>query len=172
MLSRHDVDHGAISDALLFNAARSQLVAEVIRPALEAGAVVICDRFADSTLAYQGYGEGLDLDALRSLGAWATGGLTPDLTLLLDVPEDVRRVRRPERGTSEEDRFEAGHGHDAAFHERVRRGFLALAAAEPERWHVIDATPPPDEVARRILAVVTGTLDGGEPSTPGGRMDR
>ena len=105
------------ADALLFNAARAQLVGEVIRPALERGAIVVCARFTDSTLAYQGYGAGLPLDELRSLAAVATGGLVPDLTVLLDVPPTIGLGRKT--GTSR-NRFEASF--DLAFHERVRAG--------------------------------------------------
>ena len=125
------------ADALLFNAARAQLVAEVIRPALERGAVVVCARFTDSTLAYQGYGAGLSIEQLRSIADVATGGLVPDLTVLLDVPPETGLARKI--GGSR-NRFEAAF--DLAFHQRVRAGFLALAAAEPGRFRVIDSSRP------------------------------
>jgi dTMP kinase len=141
--------HDPRTDALLFNAARAQLVAEVIGPALARGEVVVCARFGDSTLAYQGYGAGLPLDELRVLERFATDGLVPDLTVLLDLP--------PERGLArksgdEVTRFEAGF--DLAFHHRVREGFLALAAAEPGRFATIDATRPLAVVFDAIAASV------------------
>jgi dTMP kinase len=131
-----------LTDALLFNAARRQLVTEVIRPALEAGRTILCARFADSTLAYQGFGAGVPLERLLLIEGTATDGLRPDLTILLDVPvEDGLARKAPDDVT----RFEAEF--DVAFHRRVREGFLALAAAEPDRFAVIDASRPADEVA-------------------------
>ena len=130
-----------LADALLFNAARRQLVAEVIRPALDARTTVVCARFADSTIAYQGYGSGLDLTALRSLEEVATGGLRPDLTILLDVPAEVGLARKTE--AADQTRFETNF--DVAFHRRVRDGFLAVAAGEPGRFTVVDAAQ--DEAA-------------------------
>lgn len=129
------------TDALLFNAARAQLVAEQIAPALARGVTVICTRFADSTLAYQGSGMGLPLDALRSLEAFATGGLRPDLTILLDLPVATGLARKRD---GEETRFESAFDRD--FHERVRAGFLALAAGEPERFVTLDAVAGADTV--------------------------
>ena len=137
------------TDALLFNAARAELVATVIRPATDRGAIVLCARYADSTLAYQGHGAGLPLDDLHALERFATGGLRPDLTLLLDLPPEVGLARK---AGDEVTRFEAGL--DLAFHERVRAGFLALAAAEPDRFAVIDAGLPFDEVLARIVGAV------------------
>jgi len=137
------------ADALLFNAARAQLVGEVIGPALDAGQVVICARFADSTLAYQGYGAGVSLDDLRALADIATGGLVPDLTVLLDVPPEVGLRRKAE---ADRTRFEATF--DLHFHRRVRAGFLELAAAEPERFVVVDSTRPIDAVFEDALAAV------------------
>lgn len=138
------------TDAMLFNAARRELVAHVIRPALERGAVVICDRFADSTLAYQGYGAGVPLDRLRALADVATDGLTPDRTTLFDLPPEAGLRRRSEGALSEVTRFESADEHDLAFHERVHDGYLELAAAEPERWRVVDADRSPDEVADSV----------------------
>lgn len=115
-------DRDPWADALLFNAARRQLVSEVIRPALAAGAVVVCDRFADSTLAYQGYGAGLSIEALRGLALLATDGLIPRRTVLLDVPPDHGLARRAEGPGAELTRFELAARHDVAFHERVLRG--------------------------------------------------
>lgn len=136
-----------LSDALLFNAARHQLVTEVIRPALERGRLVICDRFADSTLAYQGYGAGVPLDRLRALAELATDGLRPDRTILFDLPAEEGLRRRVDGVAAEVTRFESAAEHDLAFHHRVRDGYLALAADEPARWRVIDASRDPDEVA-------------------------
>jgi dTMP kinase len=135
-------------DALLFSAARAQLVDEVIRPALERGAVVVCDRYTDSTLAYQGHAGGLSMDALRALATFATGGLEPDLTILLDLPVEDGLARK----TGSETRFEQAFGVD--YHRRVREGFLALAGAEPDRWVVIDAARSADLVAGDVLAAV------------------
>jgi dTMP kinase len=113
-----------MAEAMLVNAARAQHVSDVIAPRLKAGGIVLCDRYVDSTLAYQGYGRGLDLPALRALCDAATGGLMPDVTFVLDVPLDVSRQRALQRGVAA-DRLEA---EDDAFHQRVRQGFLALAA--------------------------------------------
>jgi dTMP kinase len=147
-----------LTDALLFNAARRQLVREVIRPALGAGTTVICARFADSTLAYQGYGAGVDLDQLRELAAIATDGLVPDLTILLDLPVEAGLARKAPGDVT---RFEADF--DLAFHRRVRDGFLALAAAEPARFVVVDATEPVEAVAAVIAAAVEARASAGEP---------
>ena len=125
------------TEFLLFSAARAQHVAEVIRPHLERGGVVLCDRFADSSLAYQGYGYGLDLEARRAITRFATGGLVPDLTLLLDLPVEAG-LRRKAGGRG--DAWNRMEQKQIAYHERVRAGYLAMAAAEPERWVTIDAT--------------------------------
>lgn len=144
-----EVSIDPLADALLFNAARRQLVDEVIRPARAAGRTVICTRFADSTLAYQGFGAGVPLAVLRSLQDIATGGLRPDLTILLDLPAEVGLARKvPDDRT----RFETAF--DLAFHERVRAGFRTLAEAEPERFAVIDAEQPEHDVAAEIERVI------------------
>lgn len=158
-----DVGQGPLVDALLFVAARAQLVEEVIRPALAEGRIVICDRYADSTLAYQGYGSGLDLGWLASLSARATGGLAPDLTLLLDVPVETGLDRRAGGPAGERTRFEGASRSDPDFHRRVREGYLELAAAEPGRWRVIDAARDPDLVAADVLAAVEGVVARDEP---------
>ncbi len=139
------------AELLLFLAARAELVRRLVRPALDAGKLVICDRFSDSTLAYQGYGRGLDLAAIRPLDAWATGGLVPDLTLLLDLPIEAGRARR----TGVADAFER---QEAAFHERVRQGYLALAAAAPGRWLVLDGTESVSAIKGRVWARVEALL--------------
>ncbi len=146
--------HDAVSDAFLFNAARSQLVTRLIRPALERGAIVICDRYADSTLAYQGYGGGVPLDELRQLARVSTGGLVPHRTVLLDVPVDVGLARREGGSATDLTRFETGAGHERPFHERVRAGFLELAEEDPSRWRVVDATTRVDDVAARVWDAV------------------
>ncbi len=125
---------GPLTEAFLVNAARAQHVADVIRPALVAGRSVLCDRFTDSTLAYQGYGRGLDLQTLRSLGEAATGGLKPDRTLLIDLPVELARTRAQARSGSL-DRIEA---ENATFHEKVRMGFLALAKLP--HYRILDGT--------------------------------
>jgi dTMP kinase len=140
----------AATDALLFNAARARLVREVIRPALDAGSVVISTRFSDSTTAYQGHGGGVPLADLAAMARLATEGLVPDLTVLLDLPVEVGLSRK---SGHEVTRFETEF--DVAFHRRVRDGFLALAAAEPARFAVVDATLPEDAVERAVVAAVS-----------------
>ncbi len=150
-----------LADALLFNAARRQLVREVIRPTLESGRAVICARYTDSTLAYQGYGARVDLEHLRFLADAATDGLHPDLTIILDLPVDVGLARKAPGDVT---RFEAEY--ELAFHRRVRDGFLAIAAAEPGRVAVIDATGPIDAVSAEVADVVRRRSILGEPSAP------
>ncbi|HMC42525.1 MAG TPA: dTMP kinase [Acidimicrobiales bacterium] len=136
----------ARTEALLIAAARAEHVARVVRPALEEGGVVVSDRFTASSLAYQGHGRGLDLSELECLNRWATGDLSPDLVVLLDVPLDeaMSRMRRSGRIP---DRLEA---EDAAFHERVAAGFRALAQADPARWAIIHGVGTVEEVAGRV----------------------
>ncbi len=131
------------AELLLFAASRAQLTTRVIRPALEAGQVVVCDRYADSTLAYQGYGRGLDMDSIRAANRMATGGLTPHLTVLLDVPAEVGLARKH----ADNDRFIR---EPLPFHQRVRQGYLELARSKPRRWLVVDATLPEKEIAGTI----------------------
>ena len=147
-----------LTDAFLFDAARRQLVVELLEPALAAGRTVVCARFADSTIAYQGYAAGVPLDRLRALEAVATEGLVPDLTILLDLPVEAGLERKAPKDVT---RFEAEF--DLAFHRRVRDGFLALAAGAPERFVVIDATSPPDDVAAAVNAAADELLWSGEP---------
>jgi len=156
LLHRDDLTIEPLADALLFNAARAQLVGEVIRPALAAGRTVVCARFADSTLAYQGHGAGLDLALLRGLATIATAGLRPDLTILLDLPVEAGLARK-RRGRAALTRFESRA--DVAFHRRVRDGFLRLARAEPGRWRVVDAARPRTAVAADVKAAVRSYLD-------------
>jgi dTMP kinase len=123
------------AETLLYQAARAQIVEQVIRPRLAAGEIVLSDRYFDSTIAYQGYGHKQDLAQVRALVAYATGGLTPDLTMLLDVDVEVGLQRKTQEG-KEWNRLDA---YDIEFHQRVRAGYLELARAEPQRWVVIDA---------------------------------
>lgn len=146
------------AESLLFCASRAQLVKNVIAPALEGGACVLSDRFTDSTVAYQGFGRGLPVDTLKALNAFATGGLAPDITFVLDIPtaEGRRRLAARNAAAAEgPDRFER---EALEFHERMRRGFIALAAEEPDRCFVIDATLPQDEVAAEIWRIVEARL--------------
>jgi len=133
----------ARAEALLYAADRAEHVAATIRPALERGAVVITDRYIDSSVAYQGAGRGLGVDEIAALSAFATDGLLPDLTVVLDVPEDIRRPRITGLG----DRLER---EAAEFHETVRQAYLRRAAADPDRYLVVDASRPPADLADLI----------------------
>jgi dTMP kinase len=143
------------TEFLLFSAARAQHVAEVIRPHLERGGVVLCDRFADSSLAYQGYGYDLDLEARRAITHFATGGLVPDLTFLLDLPVQVG-LRRKAGGRG--DAWNRMEQKQIAYHERVRAGYLAMAADEPGRWVTVDATGDIHSVQAAIRAPIMRDL--------------
>lgn len=160
-----DLPIDPITDALLFNGARHQHVAEVIRPALDAGTTVVCARFADSTLAYQGYGRGVPLDVLRRIEAVALDGVVPELTILLDLPVEMGLARK---APGDINRFEGRF--DLDFHRRVRDGFLALAAREPGRWVVVDAALGHDEVASSVARAVDVRLGLGEPRAPSVRI--
>ncbi len=154
LLGEDAVPLTSMAELFLYCADRTQHVAELIRPALAGGRVVLCDRFSDSTLAYQGFGRGLDLGAIRALDERARTGLAPALTFLFDCPvmEGLRRVReRRERG----DRFER---ESEEFHARIRAGFQTLAAAEPERFRVLDSTQPVEQVRQRVIAEATARL--------------
>lgn len=142
------------AELLLFLASRAQLVANVIEPALARGEWVLSDRFCDSTFAYQGYGRGMDVDELRAINAFATGGLMPDLTLLLDIPQDESQLRVASR-QGPVDRFEQER---ASFHQRLAEGFRTLAKASPERIQRIDSTTPQAETEACIWEKVKGLL--------------
>jgi dTMP kinase len=142
------------TEILLFCAARAQIVEEVLRPSLQRGVVVISDRYADSTLAYQGYGHGVDLDELRHLLNFATGGLKPDLTFLLDVDAEEGLKRRQTNG-GEWNRLDA---YAISFHTRVRAGYQELAKLEPKRWQTIDANQPPEMVQSCLRQVILAKL--------------
>jgi len=154
LLDPQSVGMDPTTELFLYAASRRQHVAELIRPALARGSVVLCDRYTDSLLAYQGFGRLLDLDELRTLNDWATSRLVPDLTLLFDLPEEVGLRRARSRNDSsaalqDESRFEA---EDLRFHQRVREGYRSLALAEPQRFVVIDADGTPDEVFARMTS--------------------
>ncbi len=147
------------TELLLYAASRAQHLSEVILPGLEAGEIVLCDRFSDATIAYQGYGRGLDRAVIYELDRIVTSGLKPHLTILLDI--DARkgleraRSRNSTEGLEAEARFE---NEDISFHERVRAGYLALAGQEPERIRIVDASRSPEDVHREIRKIVDGML--------------
>ena len=141
-----------MSELLLFEAARAQLVGSVIRPGLDGGTTVICDRYTASTVAYQGYGRGLDLSRILQLNEMATGGLVPDLIVLLDLPPQVGLSRRGAAGT---DPFESA---PEEFQQKVRKGYLSQAAQDPERWLVLDGIRPQRELSREIWAKIQPLL--------------
>jgi dTMP kinase len=145
----------ALAELFLYCADRTEHVTEVIRPALAAGHIVVCDRFSDSTVAYQGHGRGLELDVVRSLDAQARDGLVPTLTFLLDCPVDVG-LRRAKARAGATDRFER---EAIAFHERIRTGFRTLAAEAGERVVVVDSTVDPATADARIMAATLARLE-------------
>jgi dTMP kinase len=151
LLDKKNLDLTDRAELLLFSASRAQLVAGVIRPALANGEIVICDRYYDSTTAYQGAGRGLPMDAVRAINTFATGGLAPDLTLFIDIPVDEIERRRAAAGKGF-DRMEAA-GRE--FFGRVRDGYIALAAAEPHRFVRIDGTAAPEAVHECVMTAVT-----------------
>jgi dTMP kinase len=157
LLEVHPQPLATNAELFLYLADRAQHVQEIILPALARGEFVLCDRYTDSTIAYQGYGRGLDLKFLRAQNAIATGGLQPDLTFLLDCASEVALLRAMQRHigptgqAAPADRFES---EQVEFHQRVRAGFLELAHAEPKRFRVIDATQSPQEIASAIRATI------------------
>lgn len=149
-----DADISPLTELLMFNASRSQLVTEVIQPSLKEGKIVICNRYADSTIAYQSYGRGLDLEVVRAINNTATQGVKPDLTVLLDMPAEAGLARKRAK---KQDRFE---GEDITFHHRVRQGYLKLAASEPKRWLIIDGTQSKEKIAELIWQRVSKLVSG------------
>ncbi len=152
-----DLDGGPLqpeTEVLLFCAARAELLAHVIRPALATGHLVLCDRYADATRAYQGHGRGLDAERIEAINRQATGGLEPDLTLLLDLPVERGLARRRREGEAW-NRFDAA---SLAFHQRVRQGYLELAAAAPERFVIVDADRPPGAVFEDLRGALEPAL--------------
>lgn len=145
-----------LTELMLFNASRTQLLAEVIQPGLKEGKVIICDRYTDSTVVYQGYGRGLDMTVVRAMNQAATGGLTPTLTVLLTLPAEAGLARKKQPG---HDRFEQ---EALAFHRRVEDGYLKMAAAEPGRWMVVDARQSRAQIKRIIWQRVSQLLSAKE----------
>ena len=142
------------TEILLFLAARAQLVEQVIKPALQDGKIILCDRYGDSTLAYQGYGHGLDLEQLRRMLDFATDHLKPDLTILLDLDVKTGLMRK-----KAEDEWNRLDDYEALFHERVRDGYLQLAREEPERWRIVDASQAIDAVQEDLFRIILGALE-------------
>jgi dTMP kinase len=141
-----------LTELMLFNASRAQLVDEIVRPALKVGKIVVCDRYTDSTIAYQGYGRRLDIGTIKNINDTATSSLKPDLTVLLDISVSEGFTRK--RG-QEQDRFEQ---EGRAFHQRVRKGYLKLAAEEPQRWLVVDARLSKEKIKKIIWEKVSSLL--------------
>ena len=160
-LIKGEVPASPMAELLMFEAARAELVREEIRPALEAGTIVVTDRFSDSTTAYQGYGRGIDIEIIESLNRIATDGLQPHITLLLDLDPSRALARLGgENGgrvdPADQQKFEE---QPLEFHERVTEGYRALAEKDPGRWFVIDASRPPEQIAERIWSVVGSVMD-------------
>ena len=147
VLERGDLRIDPVAELFLFGADRAQHVAEVLRPALEEGRVVLCDRFTDATVAYQGYGRGLDIGLIEEVNRWATGGLMPDLTILLDCSVEVGIARARGR-----DRFER---EGSAFHQRVREGYLSIAQKEPRRVKVVSGEDEEGTVQEEIRKILS-----------------
>ena len=152
-LDSREMDH--VTELLLYNAARVQHIKEVIEPAIERGDVVITDRFSDSTVAYQGFARGIDLQLIDSLDRIATNKLSPDITILLDI--DVKTGLARNRALNKNDRLEL---EDISFHEKVRKGFIQIAAREPERVRLVDCSESLDEVHRKVVEIIAGFLEG------------
>ena len=142
-----------MTELMLFNASRAQLLDEVVRPALQTGKIVICDRYTDSTIAYQGYGRRVDIETIRKVNSLATGTLKPDLTVLLDISPEAGFARKTGQ---EPDRFDK---EDRVFHRRVRAGYLKLAEEEPRRWQVIDAALPKEKIKQMIWQKVSSLIE-------------
>ncbi|MDQ7052990.1 MAG: dTMP kinase [candidate division KSB1 bacterium] len=155
LLDRKNLEMHANTELLLYMAARSQIVQEIIKPALQAGNVVICDRYIDSSMAYQGYGRGLDLVLVRQLNDFATTQLKPDMTFLLDISPDLAAQRRQRKGR-QQDRMEI---ETREFHARIRDGYLKLAEAEPQRFVVLNGELASEEIHRLIWQKVEPQLN-------------
>ena len=162
LLNRENAGMAPAAELLLYEASRAQLVHEVIRPSLAAGRMVLCDRFADSTVAYQGYGRGLDLEIIARLNALATGGLRPDLTFFLDLDPAVGLLRATQRVAERQEGHDRIEAEVLAFHQRVHIGYRAIAAAEPERVILLDASRGMAEIEghirRRVDEVLRASL--------------
>jgi len=155
LMDLHNTEMHPRTETLLFCASRAQIVEEVIRPKLKEGYIVILDRYADSTIAYQGYGHGNDLDLIRKLLEFATGGLKPDLTILLDLDPEVGLKRR-KKGGGEWNRLDA---YQLELHKRVRAGYLEMAAQEPQRWRIVSADQPIEVVQSGIQNIILDYLE-------------
>ena len=155
LLDRSNLELAELTELFLFSASRAQLVAQVILPALARGEIVVCDRFHDSTTAYQGYGRGLDLDAVRRINTVATAGTDPDLTLLVDITVGEIEARKKASGGAPDRMENAGR----EFYERVRKGYLAIAREQPERFVVIDGMRNVNDIARDIRRAVEERLE-------------
>jgi dTMP kinase len=154
-----DVAHremDSLAELFLYEAARAQLVRQKIRPALEKGWIVICDRFADSSYAYQGYGRELSVSMVKQLNEWATGGIKPDITFFIDVAQSEARKRKKNMNTAK-DRLE--HTAGEKFYEEVRKGYLELADQEPTRLKVIDGTRPVEEIEKEIFEIINMVMN-------------
>jgi dTMP kinase len=152
----HDAGHVEMAgetEILLYSASRAQLVAQSIRPLLAAGSIVLCDRYADSTYAYQGFGRGFDLSTLQYITHFATGGLQPDLVIYLDLPVEEGLARKQQANAAGEGEWNRMDRLTLDFHRRARDGYLSLAQAAPHQWHVIDARQPEDQVHQVICEV-------------------
>lgn len=149
-----NVDISPIAELLMFNVSRSQLVKEIITDALQSGRTVICDRFYDSTTAYQGYGRGIDIQTVKTVNSVATGGLTPDLTVFLDMPPEEGFKRKV---NDRPDRFET---ESMDFHKRVREGYMEMARAEPKRWLIVDGNQSREVIAGIIWKHVSKMISG------------
>lgn len=156
----------AEAEVLLFSAARAQHVGQVIRPHLARGGVVLCDRYADSTLAYQGYGRRLDLDTLRVITAFATGGLRPDLVIFLDIDAAGGLQRKQLHAADDASQWNRMEQEALAYHQRVRDGYLQMAAAEPGRWLLVDAAQAVSTVQATVRKRVAALLELPWPSPP------
>lgn len=154
LLEPENTDMRPLTEFLLFSASRAQLVSDIIQPELARGAIVVCDRFFDSSYAYQGHGHGVDFGILRSITEIATGGLVPDLTFLLDIDPEIGLMRRRDNRM----RLNRLDEHALGFHERARRGFHDLANADPERWVVLNANTRAEDVQGEIIMRVTEAL--------------
>ncbi|MBI5471121.1 MAG: dTMP kinase [Ignavibacteriae bacterium] len=150
LLDKQHLEMSDTAEILLFSASRAQLVTQAILPALMRSEIVVCDRYCDSTTAYQGYGRGLDLDAVRSINALATQSTSPDLTVLVDIPVDEIELRKSKAGLS----FDRMESSGREFYERVRNGYKRMAAEEPARWIVVDGTEPIPQIQATIWKTV------------------
>jgi dTMP kinase len=155
LLDRSNLELSELTELFLFSASRAQLVAQLILPALARGEIVVCDRFYDSTTAYQGYGRGLDLEAVRRINAVATAGTEPDLTVLVDIPVGEIEARKKASGGAPDRMENAGR----AFYERVRKGYLAIAREQPGRFVVIDGMRNVNDIALDIRRAVEERLE-------------